>query len=106
MKRSCRLLETDNDKGKQLKTKAGNIKRSKHGLVSTYNNSKYERNVLVNFDILLDFCVSNMVYKRCRLVLDRESFQLESAGLAVDVSYDCKGCQKHALAKNKIATKP
>jgi hypothetical protein len=105
-KRSNRLLankeeelKNEKEEGNELKSRAGYTKHSCVGIVSTYNNSKYERNIVLHFDSLLEFCISNTVCKLCRCVLERDAFRLESAGVAFDITYDCKGCRKHALAK-------
>jgi hypothetical protein len=86
---------------KKMKRSRRNIKRSRHGIASTYNTSKYERNVVVIFDSLLELCVSNIVCKGYRTLLERGSFQMESAIVAVGISYECKGYRKHALTQKQ-----
>jgi hypothetical protein len=75
---------------------AGNTFHSKHSYILPYGDSKLERNIIVNYDSLLDFCTANMNCRSCRLALDRDSFHLELAGVACDITYLCLGCREKA----------
>jgi hypothetical protein len=89
----------EKSKIKKLKTNR-NVLQSTHGKVVADANGNYGRNVVVNFDALLDFCLDNMRCKECRSSLERGSFHLESTGIATDITYFCTPCRGMKLRDN------